>query len=117
MNIKEYQEQTNRTVPDTYKGMENAHSSKQHLLHASLGLSTEVGEINDTIKKCCIYNQPLDTDNILEEIGDLLWYVSLLANQCDLLLEECLEYNITKLRIRYPEKFTEELAAKRLDKV
>jgi hypothetical protein len=31
-------------------------------------------------------------------------------------MEQVMEMNIEKLKIRYPEKFTEELAAKRLDK-
>lgn len=45
--------------------------------HAKLGIITEVGEIADAYKKHLIYGKPLDVTNIMEEIGDLAWYVAL----------------------------------------
>jgi NTP pyrophosphatase (non-canonical NTP hydrolase) len=89
---------------------------EQHIIHAHMGISSESGEIGDCIKKYYIYNQPLDYINLLEECGDLLWYVSLMVSACGSNLEHVMEQNIEKLKIRYPEKFTEHHAKERLDK-
>ena len=49
----------------------------EQLEHARLGVSTEVGELLDAYKRHRIYGKPLDKTNLLEEIGDTLWYVAL----------------------------------------
>ena len=55
----------------------------------------------------------LNTQNIKEEIGDLMWYIMNLCTFNNFDLEEILQTNIDKLRIRFPEKFTEENALNR----
>jgi NTP pyrophosphatase (non-canonical NTP hydrolase) len=50
------------------------------LYHASLGISTEVGEIEDAVKRVLIYGKPFDRVNVLEECGDVLWYVAIGAD-------------------------------------
>ena len=108
MSPLDYQELAART--------EKLLDQKGRLQHALLGLTSEAGEIADTIKKYVIYSQPLDHENIQEEIGDLLWYVALLANACQLDLEVCMIENIRKLRKRYPASYSDQHAAERLDK-
>lgn len=54
------------------------------LEHAALGIVSEVGEINDQVKRHIIYGKPLDKVNIAEEIGDVLWYVALLCTRADI---------------------------------
>jgi NTP pyrophosphatase (non-canonical NTP hydrolase) len=117
MTPNEYQQSASRTCLPDYKEL-SAHMFplKQHIVHAHLGLSSETGEIGDCLKKHFIYGQPLDYLNLIEECGDILWYVSIMVSACGSTMEQVMEMNIEKLKIRYPEKFTEELAAKRLDK-
>lgn len=108
-------------TPDQYviSAMRSLRENPSHhfqLNHALHGLASEVGEIADTIKKHVIYEQPLDRSNLQEEIGDLCWYIALLCYCNNISLEVALEENIQKLAKRYPEKFTPELAAARLDK-
>ena len=50
------------------------------LTHAAFGLSSEIGEFNDALKKWLYYGQELDETNLAEELGDLLWYVALACN-------------------------------------
>src|SRR5271166_1924160 len=117
MTPNEYQQQCNRTcLPNYEKLSNNIRQIHQHLIHAHLGISSEAGEIGDCLKKHFIYGQPLDTDNLIEECGDILWYVSLMVSACGSTLESCMEENIRKLKIRYPEKFTERDAKERKDK-
>jgi NTP pyrophosphatase (non-canonical NTP hydrolase) len=87
------------------------------ILHGAIGLSTEAGELLDQIKKHVFYGRELDIVNIIEELGDGLWYIGLILNQLDVSFEEVMKRNIEKLRTRYPEKFTEDKAVNRdLDK-
>ncbi|NBS68243.1 nucleotide pyrophosphohydrolase [bacterium] len=86
------------------------------LMHAAYGLTTETGEFVDSLKKNQVYNRPLDRQNLLEELGDILWYVSLACNALDAKLEDVAIANIGKLKKRYPEKYSDAHASKRLDK-
>jgi NTP pyrophosphatase (non-canonical NTP hydrolase) len=47
-----------------------------HRLHMAIGISGEAGELLDAVKKATIYRKPLDIANIVEECGDLLFYIS-----------------------------------------
>jgi len=83
------------------------------ILHGVIGCCTESGELLDAIKKSAFYNRELDRTNIEEELGDLLWYIALIIDECDFDFETILEKNIRKLRVRYPEQFSDERAANR----
>jgi NTP pyrophosphatase (non-canonical NTP hydrolase) len=86
------------------------------LLHAFMGLSTEVGEIVDALKKHIFYGKELDKINIAEELGDVDWYRALAIDSLSNLigfeaekLEELIkEINIAKLQERYPNKYSDE---------
>ena len=47
-----------------------------HINHMGLGIVGEIGEIVDQLKKAYIYGKPLDQVNIVEEVGDVAWYVA-----------------------------------------
>lgn len=83
-------------------------------IHAHLGLTSEAGEIADMLKKHIIYDRDLDLINILEESGDLSWYQALLLNAAKKTMEEAMEKNIAKLKLRFGEdKFTYDAATNR----
>ncbi len=81
--------------------------------HAIIGLVTEAGEAMDAVKKSLFYNQPFDRTNLKEELGDALWYIAVACQTNGWTMEEVMEANIRKLRVRYPEKFTEQDAEHR----
>lgn len=83
------------------------------LIHGLLGVQSESGELADALKKTLYYGQPLDIVNVVEEIGDICWYLAILADACGTTLEHTQRRNIAKLRQRYPDKFTEDSAAER----
>lgn len=83
------------------------------LLHCGLGLATEAGEFLDAVKKTIFYGRIFDKVNAKEELGDILWYVALGAASLGLDINDLMESNIAKLRVRYPKKFTPESALKR----
>lgn len=82
-------------------------SHNQRLVHAGMGLTTEVAELVDALKKTVFYGKPLDLVNLKEEVGDVFWYLAIVADVCGFSFEEAMETNIKKLRARFPDKFTE----------
>jgi NTP pyrophosphatase (non-canonical NTP hydrolase) len=77
--------------------------------NAVLGLVGEAGEIADKLKKHLFHGDPdkhpFGASEVLDEAGDVLWYVALLCEWAGVTLDQCMEYNIAKLTQRYPNKF------------
>ena len=69
---------------------------KSNLLHMVLGISGEAGEILDAIKKHVIYNKGLDLEHVIEELGDLEFYLEGLRQQLLITREHTLNQNMTK---------------------
>jgi NTP pyrophosphatase (non-canonical NTP hydrolase) len=86
------------------------------LMHAAVGISGEAGELLDAVKKTWVYGKELDRVNLIEELGDIEWYLEALRQLLDVTREEVIAANIEKLTKRYPVQYTDELALKRLDK-
>lgn len=83
------------------------------ILHSSLGLVTEAGEFADATKKYIFYGKKFDTINLIEELGDLFYYMALACNVLGVSFEEVMQINANKLKKRFPEKFEEQLAINR----
>lgn len=84
------------------------------LLHAIMGISDEAGELMGAMKKALMYNKPLDKVNIIEEFGDLIWYVFLGMDAIGVTLEQIQEINSAKLnKARYKDGFSHDEAINR----
>jgi NTP pyrophosphatase (non-canonical NTP hydrolase) len=85
------------------------------LLHAAIGLSTEAGEVLDVLKKHIFYGRVIDEVNLIEEVGDALWYLSVMLDTLSSNFSEAMTLNIAKLhKKRFKNgKFTEEEANNR----
>lgn len=93
---------------DTYANQAN---------HAALGVCGEAGEFADCIKKHLHYSQPLDRANLVEELGDLRFYIQAAQNIWNVTEQEILQANAKKLEKRYKSlAFTEQEAHDRADK-
>lgn len=77
----------------------------QLIINAALGLSGEVGEVNDLLKKHLFQGHELDKEKIINELGDIAWYLAEAATALNVSLEEILIGNIKKLKERYPKGF------------
>jgi NTP pyrophosphatase (non-canonical NTP hydrolase) len=73
--------------------------------NAAYGMNGEAGEVIDLLKKHEFQGHPLDTDKLLKETGDVLWYCALMAEALGTTLQEIMERNIEKLKERYPDGF------------
>ena len=104
-------------VKDPVDILDSLDYEKMNLIHAILGVSGEAGELLDAIKKHCIYNKPLDVENVIEELGDLEFYLEQLRQILNISREDTLTANVLKLRKRYPSGYTDKHAQQRLDKI
>lgn len=75
------------------------------LFNGCLGLSGEVGEFNDMIKKWIFHEKPLDFEHAKKELGDVLWYLAMICDSFGWDMNEIMQMNIDKLKARYPEGF------------
>lgn len=87
------------------------------MIHAILGISGECGELLDAVKKHVIYGKPLDRENIVEELGDMEFYMEHLRTINGITREETIAANMAKLARWYPGyEYTDGKARERADK-
>jgi NTP pyrophosphatase (non-canonical NTP hydrolase) len=92
-------------------------SAKEDLLHAVIGISGEAGEVLDAIKKHYFYNKPLDLENVIEELGDIEFYMQAMRMCLSLDRKQILIHNMEKLSKRYGTgSYSDAQAQARLDK-
>jgi NTP pyrophosphatase (non-canonical NTP hydrolase) len=90
---------------------------KMHTLHMAAGISGEAGELLDAVKKYVIYNKALDRVNVIEELGDLEFYMEGLRQGLNITREETILANIAKLGVRYASGgYSDQQAQERADK-
>lgn len=101
MTLNEYQSMSRRTHPagqDWHEKLQNA----------ALGLCGEAGEVADHIKKGLYQGHGVRNDRIAEELGDVLFYASMMADAMGLTLQDVAQGNVDKLLKRYPDGFDPE---------
>jgi len=90
---------------------------QMHEMHMAIGVSGEAGELLDAVKKNCIYQKPLDLENVIEELGDLEFYMEGLRQSLNITREQTIEANIAKLGKRYSSgTYSNDQAQQRADK-
>lgn len=77
----------------------------RRVMNAALGLGGEVGEVLDTLKKIHFHNRALEREDLKSELGDVLYYLAVLAHEHGWTLAEVAQANVDKLRARHPEGF------------
>lgn len=97
MNFNEYQEKAKMTAGYPVIGG-NAY------IYPALGLAGESGEVAEKVKKILRDDNGVVSEEkkaeIKKELGDVLWYVSEIARQLNIPLEDVATANIEKLTSR-----------------
>ena len=119
--LTDYQEFVDEVSSDATRNINNSFTDAldivdeqgvepSRLLTAGIGLSGEVGEFNDIVKKCVFQGKELDDDvvnHLRSELGDIMWYVAQGCIALDTTIEEIIDINTAKLEKRYPGGFDE----------
>ncbi|ANZ61823.1 nucleotide pyrophosphohydrolase [Secundilactobacillus paracollinoides] len=95
MNFNDYQQAANRTL----------YGSEQVLTNCALGLSSETGEVVDLVKQYTFQGKDLDRETLTKEMGDVLWYLSQVAEWANIPFDEVAKDNIQRLNERYPNGY------------
>jgi len=96
MTFEEYQKKSRKTAQYPDAG--------SNFIYPTLGLAGEAGEVAEKIKKVLRDDggEVLleKREEIKKELGDVLWYLTQIATELNLPLEEIAEFNIKKLASR-----------------
>ena len=106
MTLNEYQELAMRTLNPKL-------DKKDILINGVMGLCGESGEVIDLVKKHLAQGHELDREKMIDELGDVAWYIAETVAALDTDLEEVFSRNIEKLKRRYPEGFDSEASIHR----
>lgn len=94
-DFNRYQKLANRSL----------YGNEQILTNCALGLASESGEVLELIQKYTFNNETMTKEQLTKELGDVLWYVSQIAQWANIPFEEVAESNIAMLEARYPDKY------------
>ncbi len=109
MNFNEYQEKALLTA--------GVSDLDKLILNGVMGLAGESGECIDMMKKHLFQGHQLDQEKLMDELGDVLWYIAITAEGLGYRLEDIACHNIDKLKKRYPEGFKAERSINRDEKI
>jgi NTP pyrophosphatase (non-canonical NTP hydrolase) len=94
-----YQKDASRTLAP------NRRLDNNTLAMGGLGMAGETGEVVDLIKKVVAHGHELDQHKLIEELGDVMWYIAALCTLMGVGLEDVAFANIAKIKRRYPNGF------------
>ena len=95
MNLNYFQEESKKTAKYPQQG--------NNIYYPALGLGGESGEVLNIITKIMKNNNVIDDatkDKLIDELGDVMWYIATLCTELEITLDEVAFYNIEKLKAR-----------------
>lgn len=90
-------------------------SERDQLCNAAMGLAGESGEVLDCLKKHLFHGHPLDKDKVLNELGDVRYYLEWMLSLLSSDIKTIEEKNTAKLMVRYPQGFSTQSSIRRVD--
>ena len=96
----------------TFRGYDLAFFDLKFAMH-SKAITKVTSLLQDVVKKYIAYNRVIDKEVEQKLLVDLMVTLKWVASEWGLKVEDILEKNINKLKVRFPDKFTEEAANNR----
>ncbi len=95
MQLQNYQDTARETA---------IYDARHRVVYPALGLASEAGEVAGKVKKVLRDRDgdfgPEQVQAIKDELGDVLWYIAVLAGDLGLSLDDIAAHNLAKLRSR-----------------
>ena len=112
--LTDYEHQLMVTALFKKTGFDASHESA---MHAAVGVAGEAGELLDAVKKGWAYGKNIDMNNVVEELGDLEFYLEALRQTLGIDRNMTLQRNQQKLAVRYHSGvYSDQHAIERKDK-
>ena len=100
MNLTTYAQAVQETM------MRPSGSKDENAFYFAACLAGETGELINDEKKVLRHGwEPRNEDDLISEVGDILWYVQAYCITRGITLEQVMQSNVSKLRERYPNGF------------
>ena len=90
-------------------------SIEEQMKNASMGLAGEAGEVVDIIKKYAYQGHELEVEELIDELGDVIYYLCWLCILLQIDFSEICFDNMNKLTKRYPNGFEAERSINRTE--
>lgn len=113
--VEKHRQLVGNLAKDPQEILESLGGHEVHLAHMALGLAGESGELVDLIKKGTINGHELDREKVLEEAGDVLFYLVGILSALRFTVEHAMTYNINKLTARYAQGYSDQASRERID--
>lgn len=84
-----------------YRAIQEHADNKEEVMHWAIGLGEEAGETLSVVKHK-YYGGHYDVEDIVGELGDVLWHVAALCTALGIEMNDVALYNMAKLEHRYP---------------
>jgi NTP pyrophosphatase (non-canonical NTP hydrolase) len=97
LDFKEYGEKARATRDQ---------NNKAHIIYPAFGLGGETGEVLELVKKSLRPGGVLVIKDVIEELGDVLWYISAFADDLGSSIEDVAKVNIDKLAARHADRIS-----------
>lgn len=105
MTPKDYIENAVKTESVDWITIEKRMIALARVLHGSIGMADEAGEVLSIVKKAVFYGKGVSNCELVaaikDEAGDVLWYMAILFDELGLTFEEVMASNVEKLKNRY----------------
>lgn len=88
---------------------------EEQMKNASMGLTGEAGEVVDIIKKYAYQGHELEIEELIDELGDVIYYLCWLCILLQIDFSEICFNNMNKLTKRYPNGFEAERSINRTE--
>ena len=72
-------------------------------VHMTMALMSESGEFADIVKKAVFHSKETSKVDLIDELGDVLFYFMNICHFLDITLDDVMEANLIKIRERYPD--------------
>lgn len=72
-------------------------------LHMTMALTSESGEFADSIKKAVFHSKETNRIDLIDELGDVLFYFTNIAHFLGVSIDDIAEANMIKIQERYPD--------------
>jgi len=95
MTLNEYQDEAKQT-----------RGEQCDRLYLGVKLLEEASEASQLVIKEHYHGKAVDVGHLMDELGDVLWYIATLADDFGWSLQDVAEYNIQKLRNRHGTQYS-----------
>lgn len=117
MNFREYQAVAERSANrhDIDDASEGGPPNPLRLANFGMGIAGEAGEVCDLLKKHVFHGHALEKAELAIELGDVLWYIAVIARTAGIDLDLVAFVNLAKLKDRYPNGFNKQASVERAE--